>query len=107
MFKTEFDKIGPEVVADAPNEIAMEPNNTINQITILTTATIGTITPTTKARLGDGQEPVFEADGTTPVVIDLASGRRTFLVFAGVKNVQTTASGMNGPYSLASSGGDR
>ena len=107
MFKTEYDVVGAKVAVNVPNIVKCNPVNAINQVTIDTDATAGSITVLTKARLGKVSEPAFELDGVTPLVIDLATGRRTFILVAGLKEISTTAAGMNGTeYGLNSSGGD-
>jgi hypothetical protein len=108
MFKSEYDKIGDKVAINTANIVITNPVNSVNQVTIDTDATAGLITVSTKARLGKALEPAFELDGATPLVIDLATGRRTFLLAASLKEIVTTAAGMNGTgYGLNSSGGDQ
>jgi hypothetical protein len=107
MFKAEYDVEGDKVASNAANSVKCNPVNTINQVTIDTDATAGNVTVLTKARLGKVLEPAFELDGVTPLVIDLSTGRRTFVIVAGIKEISTTAAGMDGTeYGLNSSGGD-
>lgn len=107
MFFSEFDKDGVEVASNAAAVVETQGDCTVSQVTIVTDATVGLVTFTSTPRRGLTPEPVFESDDVTPLVVDLSTGRRTTLIPAGTKEVQTTAAGMNGTvYKLLSSGGD-
>lgn len=107
MFKNEYDVLGARIPSNNPASVKNSSSNTINQWTVDTDATAGTLTVSFVPRLGAAPEPMYEADGVTPVVLDLSAPKRTILSAAGIKELQIVAAGMNGTYyAVNASGGD-
>jgi len=107
MFKNEYDKIGARLAPNDPATIKNNSGNSVNQWTVDTDATAGTLTVNFVPRLGKTPEPMYEPDGVTPVVLNLANPKRTILSAAAIKELQIVAAGMNGTfYAVNASGGD-
>ena len=106
MFKNENDKISESLAPNALLALRLNSNSSLNQWTIITDASVGLMPVMVTPRLGIAPEPLLEADGATPVVIDLSDTRRTLTSAAGYKEISIQPTGMDGTYyKLAASGG--
>jgi len=106
MFKAENDHSSGEIDIDQPAVVKVNPNSAIVNIVVNTTATAGTLAFSVKQRNSETSEPLL-VDGTQ-VEMDLSEPSRTIKIegFA-IKEASTVASGMDQPYSIESSSGDK
>jgi len=106
MFKSENDKTGETALADAPASVEVNSNSSVSNVFVDTEATAGVLLFFVTQRRSKVAEPLLDSAGVQ-VQMDLADPSRTLKVqgFA-IREVSTTASGMDAGYRLLSSSGD-
>lgn len=70
------------------------------QVSIGTAASAGTLTVKAKYHVDGNFETVYEADGTTPLSLDVSDLKTFQLVDKWVYSLQFTPTGLNAPYKV-------